>query len=68
MGKKAVVVFEMSWGQMVEDAALALRMNPAPLHFVMRNGGLTFSPDDVEGPLKAIAANPQRSESLWEPK
>lgn len=68
VGKKAVVTFEMSWGQMVEDVALALRMNPVPLHFVMRNGGLTFSPDDVEVPLKIIAADPQRSESLWAPK
>ena len=67
-GKKAVITYEMSWGQMVEDVALALRMNPAPLHFVSRNGGLTFSPDDVETPLKAIAADPQRSETLWAPK
>ena len=67
-GKKAVIAYEMNWGQMVEDAALALRMNPVPLHFVPRHGGLTFGPDDVEIPLRAIAADPNRSETLWGPK
>ncbi len=67
-GKRAVVVFEMSWGQMVEDVALAMRLNDAPLHFVPRHGGLTFNPNDVEQPLRAIAADPQRSDSLWRVK
>ncbi len=64
---KAVVTFEMSWGQLVEDVALSLRMNPAPLHLVMRHGGMTFNPEDVETPLRAIAADPTRSESIWWP-
>ena len=67
-GKRAVVVFEMNWGQMVEDVALAMQMNDAPLHFVPRHGGLTFNPNDVEEPLRAIAADPLRSDSLWRVK
>jgi 2-oxoglutarate ferredoxin oxidoreductase subunit alpha len=64
---KVVVNFEMNWGQMIEDVALATRLNPVPLHFVARHGGLTFSPADVEEPLRAIAADPERSESRWQP-
>jgi len=63
---KSVVTYEMSWGQMIEDVALATRMNPVPLHFVARHGGLTFNPDDVEKPLRAIYDNPQNSDTLWE--
>lgn len=63
---KSVVTYEMSWGQMIEDVALATRLNPVPLHFVPRHGGLTFNPNDVETPLRAIYANPQNSDTLWE--
>lgn len=63
---KAVVVFEMSWGQMVEDVALALRMNPVPLHFLARHGGLTFNPHNVEEPLRKIAADYQNSDTMWQ--
>jgi hypothetical protein len=59
------VTFEMSWGQMIEDVALALRMNPVPLHFVARHGGLTFNPNDVESPLRAIAADYHNSKTMW---
>jgi 2-oxoglutarate ferredoxin oxidoreductase subunit alpha len=64
---KTTVVFEMSWGQMVEDVALAMRMNPNPLHFVPKHGGLTFTPHDVEDVLHEILADHQHPNTLWQP-
>lgn len=65
---RAVVAFEMSWGQMVEDVALATRNLPVPIHLVMKHGGLTFNPADVEEPLRAINSDPELPKSRWEPK
>jgi 2-oxoglutarate ferredoxin oxidoreductase subunit alpha len=65
-GKQAVVVLEMSWGQMVEDVALATRHNPAPLHFVPKHGGITFTPAEIEQVIEQIQANPQNPATLWE--
>jgi len=66
-GKKAVISFEMSWGQMVEDVALATRHNPVPLHFVPKHGGMTFTPNEIERAIEAVFADPQNPKSLWEP-
>lgn len=66
-GKTAVVAFEMSLGQMVEDVALATRGNPLPLHFVGKYGGMTFTPNEVALAMEQILDNPQRPESLWAP-
>ncbi len=57
----------MSWGQMVEDVALATRNNPVPLHFVPKHGGMTFTPLEIEHAIEKINANPQNPETLWEP-
>jgi 2-oxoglutarate/2-oxoacid ferredoxin oxidoreductase subunit alpha len=64
---KSVITFEMSWGQLVEDVALALRHTPVPVHLVMKNGGVTFTPPDVTAAVKRIAANREDSATLWEP-
>ena len=63
---------EFNWQERLlereRDVALAMQLNDTPLHFVARHGGLTFNPNDVEEPLRAIAADVNRSESLWRPK
>ena len=64
---KAVITFEMSWGQFVEDVALALRHEPVPIHFVPKHGGLTFTPPDITAAVGRISANHEDSASLWEP-
>jgi 2-oxoglutarate ferredoxin oxidoreductase subunit alpha len=65
--RKAVVSFEMSWGQMIEDVALATRGNPVPLHFVGKHGGMTFTPNEIAESIKKILDNPNRTESSWQP-
>jgi 2-oxoglutarate ferredoxin oxidoreductase subunit alpha len=49
--KKAVFVFELSGGQMVEDVKLATREN-LPLHFYGRMGGGVFTEKEVVGFIK----------------
>ena len=66
-GKKAVITFEMSWGQMVEDVALSTRMNPVPLHFVPKHGGTTFTPIEIENAIEKVIADPTHGKTLWEP-
>jgi 2-oxoglutarate/2-oxoacid ferredoxin oxidoreductase subunit alpha len=64
---KTVITFEMSWGQLVEDVALALRNVPVPVHLVMKNGGVTFTPPDVSAAVSGIAADRESRLTLWEP-
>lgn len=45
-GKKAVVVVEMSAGQMIDDVRLALGKD-MPIHFYGRTGGVTAGADDI---------------------
>jgi 2-oxoglutarate ferredoxin oxidoreductase subunit alpha len=50
---KAVLVVELSAGQMIEDVQLAL-LGTRPIHFFNRMGGILVSPDEVVGKVKAI--------------
>ena len=43
---KAVLVVELSTGQMIEDVRLAIG-NERPIHFHCRLGGMLVSPDEV---------------------
>ncbi|OPX23384.1 MAG: 3-methyl-2-oxobutanoate dehydrogenase subunit VorB [Planctomycetales bacterium 4484_113] len=61
---KAIVVTEMNWGQMVEDVAMAVS-GKKPVHFVPKHGGLTFTPEDMLEPIRAIRENPMNPETLW---
>jgi len=64
---KTVVIFELSWGQMIEDVALALYNTPKPLHFFPRHGGVVFTPAEIAGHLEQVIRNPLAPESLWRP-
>jgi len=50
---KAVLVVELSTGQMIEDVQLALARS-RPVHFHNRLGGILVSPDEVIAKVKAI--------------
>ena len=50
---KAVLVVELSTGQMIEDVDLALRAT-RPLHFYGRQGGILASPDGVADEVRKI--------------
>jgi 2-oxoglutarate ferredoxin oxidoreductase subunit alpha len=50
---KAVLVVELSAGQMIEDVQLALA-GSRPIHFFNRMGGILVSPDEVVSKVKAI--------------
>ena len=49
--KKAVFVFELSYGQMVEDVRLALE-GKVPVHFYGRAGGEVFTPEEISSFVK----------------
>jgi 2-oxoglutarate ferredoxin oxidoreductase subunit alpha len=49
----AVLVVELSTGQMIEDVRLALG-EAKPIHFLHRVGGMLVSPDEVVEKIKAI--------------
>jgi 2-oxoglutarate ferredoxin oxidoreductase subunit alpha len=51
---KAVLVVELSAGQMVEDVQLAVR-GEVPIHFFGRQGGMLISPEAVVDTVRAIA-------------
>jgi 2-oxoglutarate ferredoxin oxidoreductase subunit alpha len=51
---KAVLVVELSTGQMIEDVRLALG-GSKPIHFLNRVGGMLVSPDDVVEKIQAIS-------------
>jgi 2-oxoglutarate ferredoxin oxidoreductase subunit alpha len=50
---RAVLVVELSAGQMIEDVQLALARS-RPVHFLNRMGGMLVSPDEVVAKAKAI--------------
>jgi 2-oxoglutarate ferredoxin oxidoreductase subunit alpha len=50
---KAVLVVELSMGQMIEDVQLALQ-GSTPIHFLNRTGGMLVSPDEVVEKVRAI--------------
>jgi 2-oxoglutarate ferredoxin oxidoreductase subunit alpha len=50
---KAVLVVELSSGQMIEDVQLALARS-RPVHFYSRMGGMLVSPDEVVDKVKAV--------------
>jgi 2-oxoglutarate ferredoxin oxidoreductase subunit alpha len=52
---KAVLVVELSTGQMIEDVSLALR-GSKPIHFHCRLGGMLVSPEEVTTKVTAILA------------
>jgi 2-oxoglutarate ferredoxin oxidoreductase subunit alpha len=52
---KAVLVVELSTGQMIEDVRLALA-ETRPIHFLNRAGGILVSPDEVVEKVRAIEA------------
>jgi 2-oxoglutarate ferredoxin oxidoreductase subunit alpha len=64
---KSVVAFEMSWGQMVEDVALAMYGRPKPLHFVPKHGGMVFTPHEIAEHVERIAVDQEHSPTLWRP-
>lgn len=49
----AVLVIELSAGQMIEDVELALARS-RPIHFLNRMGGILVSPDEVVAKVNAI--------------
>jgi 2-oxoglutarate ferredoxin oxidoreductase subunit alpha len=50
---RAVLVVELSSGQMIEDVQLALAAS-RPIHFLNRMGGILVSPDEVVSKVKAV--------------
>lgn len=52
---KAVLVVELSCGQMVEDVELALQ-GSRPVHFYGRQGGMLASPEEVAEQVKRVLA------------
>jgi len=52
---RAVLVVELSSGQMIEDVHLALARS-RPVHFLNRMGGMLVSPDEAVAKVKAILA------------
>ncbi len=50
---KAVLVVELSMGQMIEDVRLAVGRSK-PIHFLNRVGGMLVSPDDVVEKIRGI--------------
>jgi len=51
---KAVLVVELSTGQMIEDVRLALE-GSKPIHFLNRVGGMLVSPDEVVVKIREMA-------------
>jgi 2-oxoglutarate ferredoxin oxidoreductase subunit alpha len=51
----AVLVVELSAGQMIEDVRLALS-GSKPIHFMNRMGGILVSPDEVVAKVNAVVA------------
>ncbi|MGE5235885.1 MAG: 3-methyl-2-oxobutanoate dehydrogenase subunit VorB [Acidobacteriota bacterium] len=52
---RAVLVVELSTGQMIEDVRLALE-GRRPIHFYGRQGGMLASPEEVAGKVREILA------------
>ncbi|MEP0773236.1 MAG: 3-methyl-2-oxobutanoate dehydrogenase subunit VorB [Acidobacteriota bacterium] len=52
---KAVLVAELSTGQMIEDVRLAVG-GRVPVHFIGRQGGMLLTPEDIAARVKELAA------------
>lgn len=63
-GKKAILTAELSWGQLIEDVALAAMME-SPMNIIMKHGGLTFNWEEIASSFKTVIANPKDSEYRW---
>ncbi len=57
---KAVLVVELSCGQMVEDVRLALE-GTRPVYFHGRTGGLMVPAEDVVAQVKGILSGPEQA-------
>jgi 2-oxoglutarate ferredoxin oxidoreductase subunit alpha len=55
-GVKAVLVVEMSMGQMIEDVKFAIGPDSIPVHFFGRGGGNVPSPEEVEERIRGLLA------------
>jgi 2-oxoglutarate/2-oxoacid ferredoxin oxidoreductase subunit alpha len=55
---RAVIVFELSTGQMVEDVRLAVE-GRTPVVFYGRQGGMLISPDEAAERIRAVARQPE---------
>jgi 2-oxoglutarate/2-oxoacid ferredoxin oxidoreductase subunit alpha len=64
---KSLAVFEMSWGQMVEDVALSIYGDPRPIHFFPKHGGLVFTPVEIAEQTEKMIKTPVQGDSLWRP-
>jgi 2-oxoglutarate ferredoxin oxidoreductase subunit alpha len=51
---RAVIVFELSTGQMVEDVRLAVQ-GGRPIHFHGRQGGMLLSPEEMAAKVREVA-------------
>jgi 2-oxoglutarate ferredoxin oxidoreductase subunit alpha len=52
---RAVLVAELSTGQMVEDVRLAVE-GKVPVHFIGRQGGMLLTPEDIVAKVRELAA------------
>ncbi len=52
---KAVLVAELSTGQMIEDVRLAVE-GRVPVHFIGRQGGMLLTPEDIAARVRELAA------------
>lgn len=52
---RAVLVAELSTGQMLEDVQLAVE-GRVPVHFIGRQGGMLLTPEDITAKVKELAA------------
>jgi 2-oxoglutarate ferredoxin oxidoreductase subunit alpha len=56
---KALLVVELSCGQMVEDVRLAVE-GIRPVHFYGRQGGMLVTPEEVVDEARRLLAGPQQ--------
>ncbi|MGA9751190.1 MAG: 3-methyl-2-oxobutanoate dehydrogenase subunit VorB [Acidobacteriota bacterium] len=56
---KAVLVVELSCGQMVEDVRLAVE-GTRPVHFYGRQGGMLVTPEEVVDEIRRLLTGPQQ--------
>lgn len=54
---KAILVTEMSMGQMVQDVLIATRGNAVPVEFFGRTGGVIPEPDEITDAIKKLMAS-----------
>jgi len=55
---RAVIVFELSTGQMVEDVRLAVE-GRVPVHFHGRQGGMLITPEEAAERIRVVARHPE---------